>query len=182
MTSSFDRAPTVETKRLRLRAHTLADFEASVPMWNDPIVTRFIGGRPYTREEVWQRVQRYAGSWVLLGHGFWAIEEKSSGKMIGEIGIMDAKRDIDPPFGEDLEMGWALLPEAHGKGYGVEALQAALDWEAMHLGGACLVALIDPDNAASIKLAHKFGFTERARTTYRNVPSLQFELRSKPRA
>ena len=43
---------------------------------------------------------------------------------------MDAKRDIDPPFGEDRELGWALLPEAHGKGYASEALQAALEWEA----------------------------------------------------
>lgn len=177
MTSSgFDRAPVIETERLRLRAHTAADFDASVPMWNDPIVTRFIGGRPYTREEVWQRLQRYAGSWVLLGHGFWAIEDKTRGKLIGEIGIMDAKRDIDPPFGEDREFGWALLPEAHGKGFAGEALQAVLDWEKRHLGGDCIVALIDPDNAPSIKLAHRFGFIERARTTYRGVATIQFEL------
>ncbi len=178
MTSSvFDRAPVVETERLRLRAHTAADFAASIPMWNDPIVTRFIGGRPYTPEEVWQRLQRYAGSWVLLGHGFWAIEDKATGKLIGEIGIMDAKRDMDPPFGEDRELGWALLPEAHGKGYASEALQAALDWEARVLGAPCVVAMIDPDNVASIKLAEKFGFVERARTTYRGVPTIQFERR-----
>jgi RimJ/RimL family protein N-acetyltransferase len=178
MTSSlFDRAPVVETERLRLRAHTAGDFAASIPIWNDPIVTRFIGGRPYTPEEVWQRLQRYAGSWVLLGHGFWAIEDKATGKLIGEIGVMDAKRDMNPPFGDDRELGWALLPEAHGKGYASEALRAALDWEARVLGAPCLVAMIDPDNAASIKLAEKFGFVERARTTYRGVPTIQFERR-----
>jgi RimJ/RimL family protein N-acetyltransferase len=174
--SGFDRAPTVETERVRLRAHTAADFEACVPLWNDPIVTRFIGGRAYTAEEVWQRIQRYAGSWALLGHGFWAIEDKATGKLIGEIGIMDAKRDIDPPFGDSLEMGWALLPSAHGKGFAGEALQAALDWEARHLRGDCLVAMIDPDNGASIKLARRMGFTERGRATYRGLPSLVFEL------
>jgi RimJ/RimL family protein N-acetyltransferase len=173
----FDAAPTVETERLRLRAHTADDLEASLPIWNDPIVTRFIGGRPYTREEVWQRLQRYAGSWAMLGHGFWAIEDRSSGKLIGEIGIMDAKRDIDPPFGEDREFGWALLPEVHGKGYATEALQRALEWEANYLGGECLVALIDPDNAPSIRLAARFGFTERARTTYKGVATIQFEKR-----
>ncbi len=182
MTSSasdqkFFRAPTVETERLRLRAHTATDFEASLPMWNDPIVTRFIGGRPYTAEEVWQRLQRYAGSWVLLGHGFWAIEEKASGKIVGEIGIMDAKREMDPPFGGDREFGWALLPNAHGKGYASEALQAALDWEADVFGAPCVVAMIDPDNMASIKLAKKFGFVERARAIYKGVPTIQFELR-----
>lgn len=170
--------PTVETERLRLRAHTRADYETCVPMWNDPIVTRFIGGRPFTREEVWQRLLRYAGSWVLLGHGFWAIEDKASGKMIGEIGVMNARREMNPPFGEDEpEFGWALLPDAHGKGYAAEALQAALDWEAANLGSPCVVAMIDPDNAPSIKLAHKFGFRERVRTTYKDVPTIQFELR-----
>ncbi len=172
-----DRAPLVETDRLRLRAHTANDFQACIPLWNDPIVTRFIGGRSYTPEEVWQRIQRYAGSWVLLGHGFWAIEEKSTGKLIGEIGIMDAKRDMDPPFGDDLELGWALLPASHGKGYASEALEATLDWERRQFDAACLVALIDPDNAPSIRLAHKFGFMERARTVYRGVPSIQFEKR-----
>ena len=178
MTSSgFDRAPVIETPRLRLRPHTAADFEACLPMWNDPIVTRFIGGRPYTGEEVWQRIQRYAGSWVLLGHGFWVIEDRAAGLLIGEIGIMDAHRDIDPPFGEDRELGWALLPNAHGKGFASEALQTVLDWERQVFNAPCLVALIDPDNAPSIRLAHKFGFTERARTVYKNVPTIQFERR-----
>ena len=178
MTSSgFDRAPTVETPRLRLRAHTAADFPACVLLWNDPIVTRFIGGRPYTEEEVWQRVQRYAGSWMLLGHGFWVIEEKTTGKLVGEIGIMDAKRDIEPSFGDDRELGWALLPEVHGRGYASEALQAVLDWEHRIFNAPCLVALIDPDNAPSIKLARKFGFTVRARSIYKTVATIQFERR-----
>jgi len=178
MTSSgFDRAPVVETARLRLRAHTAADFDACLPMWNDPIVTRFIGGRAYTAEEVWQRIQRYAGSWALLGHGFWVIEEKSSRKLVGEIGIMDARRDMDPPFGDDRELGWALLPEAHGHGYASEALQAVLEWEARVFNAPCFVCMIDPDNAPSIKLALKFGFTERVRTTYKTVPTIQFEKR-----
>jgi RimJ/RimL family protein N-acetyltransferase len=175
--SVFERAPLVETERLRLRGHTALDFEASLPMWNDPIVTRFIGGRAYSAEEVWQRLQRYAGSWALLGHGFWVIEHKASAKLIGEIGVMDAKRDIDPPFGEDREVGWALLPEAHGQGYASEALSAALAWESRYLGGERLVALIDPDNTPSIKLAQKFAFTERARSTYKGVATIQFELR-----
>lgn len=177
MTSSgFDRAPPIETERLRLRGHIAVDFPACTLLWNDPVVTRFIGGRAYTPEEVWQRLQRYAGSWVLLGHGFWAIEEKISAKLIGEIGIMDAKRDIDP-IGNDLELGWALLPEAHGKGYASETLKAVLDWERQVLASSCLVALIDPDNAPSIRLANKFGFSERTRSVYRGVPSIQYERR-----
>jgi RimJ/RimL family protein N-acetyltransferase len=178
--SGFDRAPTIETARLRLRAHTAADFEACVPIWNDPIVTRFIGGRSYTREEVWQRVQRYAGSWVLLGHGFWVIEEKASGEVIGEIGIMDAKRAIEPPFGDNLELGWALLPRAHGKGYASEALETVLAWERDVFNAPSVICIIDPDNAPSIRLAQKYGFVENARSTYMNTPTLQFIRRRTP--
>lgn len=144
-------------------------------VWNDPIVTRHIGGRPFTREEVWQRLLRYAGSWVLLGHGFWIIEDRVTGMLLGEIGILNAKREIEPPL-DDLELGWALLPEAHGKGYASEALQAVLDWEEKVFGSPRLLAIIDPDNAPSLKLAAKFGFVELAQTTYKGVPIIQFEL------
>ena len=178
MTSSGPRlAPVIETARLRLRGHRADDLAACLPLWNDPIVTRFIGGRSYTQEEVWQRVQRYAGSWVLLGHGFWVIEEKAGGKLVGEIGIMDAKREIDPPFGDDRELGWALMPDAHGKGYASEALAAVLDWERDTFKAPCLVALIDPDNTPSIKLAEKYGFRERVLSVYKSVPTIQFERR-----
>ncbi|MEQ1784376.1 MAG: GNAT family N-acetyltransferase [Hyphomonadaceae bacterium] len=176
MTSSGHKfAPVVETARLRLRGHRAEDLPACLPLWNDPIVTRFIGGRPYTQEEVWQRVQRYAGSWVLLGHGFWVIEDKAAGKLIGEIGMMDAKREIHPPFGDDRELGWALTPDAHGKGYASEALAAVLQWERDAFNAPCLVALIDPDNAPSIRLAEKYGFSERVRSVYKGVPTIQFE-------
>ena len=136
-----------------------------------------ISDRSYTQEEVWQRVQRYAGSWVLLGHGFWVIEEKASGKLVGEIGIMDAKREIDPPFGDDRELGWALMPDAHGKGYASEALAAVLDWERDVFNAPCVVALIDPDNTPSIRLAAKFGFRERLRSVHKHVPTIQFARR-----
>jgi RimJ/RimL family protein N-acetyltransferase len=42
--------PTLETERLILRPHRLADFDAYVEMWADPDVVRFIGGKPFDRE------------------------------------------------------------------------------------------------------------------------------------
>ncbi len=38
--------PILETERLRLRGHRRDDFAASAAMWADPIVTRYIGGKP----------------------------------------------------------------------------------------------------------------------------------------
>jgi RimJ/RimL family protein N-acetyltransferase len=176
MTSrSFDRAPLIETERLRLRAHRIEDLPVCAAMWRDPDVVRFIGGRAFTREEVWARILRYAGMWVMMGHGFWAIEEKSSGALIGEVGAMEARRDIEPSFEGEPEIGWALVPAAHGKGYASEAVAAALGWADRHIDAPKQVCIISPGNAASIRVAEKFGFRERARTTYHGAETIQFE-------
>lgn len=177
MTSSVREtsAPVLTTARLRLRGHRADDLDAAMPMWSDPITTRFIGGRPYTREEVWQRIQRYAGSWALLGFGFWAVEDVASGRIIGEVGVMDAKRDIDPQISDELEMGWALGPGVRGQGYASEAVGAVLGWVESNLGAPRLVAMIAPENEPSLRLAGKFGFVERVRTTYRGEPSIILE-------
>ena len=75
--------PVLETERLRLRRHRLEDFAACTAMWADPIVTRHIGGKPFSQEEVWTRLLRYVGHWAWLGFGYWALEEKASDEFIG---------------------------------------------------------------------------------------------------
>ena len=175
MTSSFDRAPRIETGRLVLRAHVPDDLPVCAAMWADADVVRYIGGRLFSREEVWARLLRYAGMWAVMGHGFWAIEERSSGRLVGEVGIMEARRDIEPSFEGEPEVGWALTPAAHGKGYASEALAAVLAWGDEHLEAPSMVCIISPENTASVRLAAKFGFRERARTTYHGSPTVQFE-------
>jgi RimJ/RimL family protein N-acetyltransferase len=173
MTSS---APEILTDRLRLRAHTAADYGQVAAMWGDPEVTRFIGGKPQTREEAWSRLLRYAGMWALTGKGFWVIETRDGREFLGEVGVMDAKRDMDPPFGADEpEVGWALLPSSQGKGYAGEAVKAAVTWADRALKAPLLVAIISPENTPSIKLAEKIGFNERLRTIYHDKPTIQFE-------
>jgi RimJ/RimL family protein N-acetyltransferase len=180
MTSNvFERAPTLETERLRLRAHTRHDLDACFAIWGDPDVTRFIGGKPSTREESWARIVRCAGLWALMGYGFWAIEDKASGRVVGDIGIMESKRAIVPSFEGQPEVGWALAPSVHGMGYASEALSAVLGWADANLSAPSLVCIIAPGNAPSLKLAVKFGFCEKVRTTYHNEPIVQFE-RLKP--
>ncbi|MDE2272066.1 MAG: GNAT family N-acetyltransferase, partial [Xanthomonadaceae bacterium] len=125
-------APLLETERLRLRGHRLDDYAALAAIWADPQVVRYIGGKPSTPQQSWQRLLRYAGLWHLLGYGFWAIEEKSSGRMLGDIGYMDVKRDIVPALDGMPEVGWVLVPDAQGKGYASEALVAALAWGDAH--------------------------------------------------
>lgn len=164
-------APILETERLRLRAHTLGDFEATAAMWAEEAVTRFIGGKPSTREEAWARLLRYPGHWALLSYGFWLIEEKTSGRFVGEGGFGNFKREIEPPL-DAPEQGWALAPWAHGKGYASEAIGAMIKWGEAHFGRTDFVCMISPENAPSLRLAEKFGYREYARTDYKGAASI----------
>src|SRR4051812_2186757 len=92
-------APGLATERLLLRAHRPDDFEPCLAMWSDAAVTCYIGGKPFAADEVWGKILRYAGLWSLLGFGYWAIEERRSGRFVGEVGFADFKRDLVPSFG-----------------------------------------------------------------------------------
>ncbi len=168
--------PLLETERLRLRGHAAADFDAVAAMWADPDVVRHIGGRPSTREESWARLLRYPGMWALLGYGFWAIEEKASGRLLGEGGFADFKRDIAPVIVAP-EQGWALASWAHGRGYGAEAVAAMVAWGETHFARRDFVCIISPENAASIRVAEKVGYREIARTTYKDAPTVIYRRR-----
>ena len=169
--------PIVETERLILRDHRLADFDAYVAMWRDPAVTRFIGGRARSRDETWIRFLRHAGMWHHLGFGFWAIEEKASGRLVGEGGFHELMRDMRPSLEGTLETGWSLLPEAHGKGYATEAVSAMLGWAAAAKPGLPITCFIDPGNAASIRVAARLGFVERCRGDFGGEPVIVFDHR-----
>jgi RimJ/RimL family protein N-acetyltransferase len=158
-----------------LRGHTLADFDECAAMWGDALVTRHIGGRPSTEEEVWARVLRYAGLWALLGYGYWAVRERDTGRFVGDVGLADFRRDITPSLGDAPEAGWVLAPWAHGRGFATEAVRAVLAWSDAHLAAPRTVCLIDPGNAASIHVAEKCGFREHARGTYKGEESIILE-------
>lgn len=163
--------PVIETERLRLRGHELRDFEAFAAMWGDPNVTRFIGGKPSSREDSWRRFLTYPGHWQILGHGFWLIEEKATGVFVGDGGFANFKRELTPRF-EAPEMGWALASAMHGKGYAREAITAMTGWGEKHFDRRDFVCMISPGNAPSLSLATKLGFREYARTEYRGEPSV----------
>ena len=162
-------APTLETERLVLRAHEEADLADCAAMWADPTVVRHIGGRPFTREEVWRKILGYAGHWALMGFGYWVVREKASGAFVGEVGFADFKRDIQPSIEGLAEAGWVLVPRAHGKGFATEAVRAALDW---HRGAS--VCLIDQGNVASLRVASKCGYAEYARPVYHGTETILF--------
>ena len=169
--------PNIETERLRLRGYRHEDFDDYAAMWADPVVTRFIGGKPISREASWTRFLRQLGVWQAFGFGFWVVEDKATGAFLGEAGFHDLKRDLKPSLEGTLETGWGFVPPAHGKGIATEVVAAIIAWGEKNRPDMRMTCLIDPGNAASRRVAEKFGFRELAQTTYGGAPTVVFERR-----
>ena len=167
--------PVLETSRLRLRGFRAADFDAWFAISQQPDFHRYLTPEPMPAEEVWKLLLRSAGHWVIMGYGFWAVEEKASGRFVGGIGFLNLKRALDPPLGEAPEIGWVLDPALHGQGYASEGVAAALAWGQNHFGSVRTVCIIHPDNQPSLGVAAKFGYREYARTTYHDQPIVLLE-------
>ncbi|HET9429376.1 MAG TPA: GNAT family N-acetyltransferase [Allosphingosinicella sp.] len=166
--------PVLETARLRLRPYRAGDLEAQAAILADPQVTRYLGGTPLSREDAWRRLLCGPSLWTLLGYGYWAVERLEGGSMIGFMGFADFKRDMAPSIDGLPEMGWIFAPEAQGQGYCTEAVRAGLAWADETLKGEKIVAIINPDNLPSIRVAERCGFSGRQEATYRGEPILLF--------
>nr|WP_250890680.1 GNAT family N-acetyltransferase [Sphingobium nicotianae] len=151
---------------MRLRAHCRADFPAMKALWQHPATIRFISGAGQDDQAVWFRLLRYGGMWPLLGFGFWVFEDKATGAYLGEGGLLDAARGI-AALEQMPEAGWALIPEAYGKGLATEAMRAVLAWADARLDAARTGCIIDPGNAPSRRVAEKLGYGDVERVDYR---------------
>lgn len=146
--------PTVvlRTERLRLRHMLEADAAFMLGLLNDPAWIRFIGDRG-VRTEDQARDYILAGPVDMvrrLGFGFYVVELEETGCAVGVCGL--AKRD----FLDDVDIGYAFVPEYGGQGYALEAAQGVMA-HAAELGLKRIVATVLPDNSASIRLLEKLG-------------------------
>jgi RimJ/RimL family protein N-acetyltransferase len=167
-------APVLETPRLRLRGFRASDLDAQAAAMTDREVVRHLGGSPMSREETWRKILASPGLWALLGYGYWVVERLEDGAYLGQIGFADFKRDMVPNIEGIPEMGWIVARQAQGQGYAMEALLAALAWADEALGSGEVVAIISHENAPSIRIAEKGGFSVREEAVYKGEPILLF--------
>jgi RimJ/RimL family protein N-acetyltransferase len=167
----------IETERLALTKPTLADLEASYAMNSDAVVARFIGGKPASREDVWNKLLRNIGHWASYGYGIFAVREKVGGAFVGEVGLAHFSRGFGDAFDPFPEAAWVLVSGAQGKGYAAEAAAAAHAWMDRSHKLQRSVCIIHPDNRASIRLAERLGYTGFGETNHRDARLTMFERR-----
>ncbi|HLJ85110.1 MAG TPA: GNAT family N-acetyltransferase [Candidatus Eremiobacteraceae bacterium] len=164
--------PILETDRLKLRGHRLEDFEACAAVWADPAVVRYISGKPSTRTQSWLRMLAYGGHWQHVPFGYWAVEEKKTGRYIGDVGFADFKRDTIERMRDVPEVGWVLASQVHGMGYATEAVHAAVAWADQKIDAPRTVCMIDPENLASLRVAEKIGYEAFERGLFNDAPTV----------
>ncbi len=142
--------PVLHTERLILRPIALEDFPRWAEMMADPEAARFLGGAQ-PAATAWRGFMTMAGAWSLTGISMFSLVDRETGLWLGRIGPWR------PHGWPGNEVGWGLHPEAQGKGYGVEAATAALDYAFDVLDWPDVIHCIDPDNTPSQRLAERVG-------------------------
>jgi RimJ/RimL family protein N-acetyltransferase len=143
----------LETERLVLRQITTDDAAFILELLNDPSWIRFIGNKGVrTLDDARAYIRRVPmASYERHGFGLYLTAIKESGVPIGMCGLV--KRDAL----DDVDIGFAFLPQYCGQGYAFEAAAAALAHGKRTLGLARIVAITSPDNHSSVRLLHKIG-------------------------
>jgi RimJ/RimL family protein N-acetyltransferase len=143
----------LETERLILRRLTVDDDAFILELLNDPAWLEYIGdkgvrtladARDYIRNGPMAMYERN-------GFGLYLTERRSDATALGLCGLI--KRDTL----EDVDIGFAFLPQFRGQGYGFESASAVMGYGKDTFGLKRIVAIASPDNGSSARLLEKLG-------------------------
>ena len=162
----------LKTERLRLRLFNYDDIQIMFELGTDPEIIRYAEPEPLKDlQEARQRLEEGPLSdYEKYGYGRFAVELKETGKVIGFCGIKYIE-EIGLP-----EVGYRYLTEYWGRGIGTEAARACVEFARDDLKIKKLVALIIPENTASIRVAEKLGMTKGPLIHVYDEDALQYEL------
>ncbi|WP_095588442.1 GNAT family N-acetyltransferase [Actibacterium ureilyticum] len=141
--------PVLETRRLVLRGPEpgdYPDFKATFASYR----SRFMGG-PLNPYETWMLYAAEIGHWEIRGFGMWMIHLKDSAETVGMAG------GWQPAVWPEREIAWIIWPDKAGRGYALEATDAARRFFYTQRGWDGAVSYIDPKNLDSIRLAERLG-------------------------
>lgn len=171
--------PDIETARLQLQQLVADDAEFILRLTNSAGWLRFIGDRGvHTLQDALGYIE--AGPQAMFaahGHGLWRVNRRGDPTAIGLCGLI--RRDSLPA----PDLGFALLPEHCGQGYAVEAAQACVVHAREVLRWPQLLAILQADNAGSMRLLKKLGFEIVATATddtTEAIPLLRMQLDLQP--
>jgi len=146
----------LDTPRLRLEPMVPAHRLGLNRLNSDPVVQRYLSGRPETQEETDAVIERVQARWAEHGFSWWSFIERESGEIIGAGCIQHLGRIV----GEPLEIGWRLRQDRWGRGLASEAAQAMGDFAFRTQPIELLVSVCHPDNENSWRVMERLGMRD----------------------
>jgi RimJ/RimL family protein N-acetyltransferase len=148
--------PCLHTERLLLRAYRREDFDAYAAHIADPVSAVHLG--PADRHAAWRIFCSQAGLWLLHGAGWWTVEEKATGQVVGSVGAFFREESTV------MELGWNTYRAFWGQGFANEAAAAALNHALEVRREPKVRALIASANESSLRVAKRLGLMYEADT------------------
>lgn len=147
--------PTITTARLLLRGFREEDFDAYAAHLADR-EARPPPLEPVDRRTAWRMFAAGIGCWALTRAGAWAVTLRSTGEVVGTVGVFYREAPSGAPR-SDLEQGWFIYRQHWRNGYASEAAAAALAYGFETIGASRVIAHIDEANFASIAVSQRIG-------------------------
>ncbi len=116
---------------------------------------------------------RYAGmnGAALSGFGWWLVFERGDGKLAGQVALKPL-----PDLPGEIEIGWQLVPDQRGKGYASEAARRLIAHGFASKSLEQIVAVIVPENTASLGVAARLGMAKSAEIMKAGLPHHLFRV------
>lgn len=171
----------LETEHCLVRETTVADVDEFYRIYSEPSITEFM--EPLYEDP--ERERDYARDYIdkvygFYGFGIWTVlakketcktvvqaedeSEKDNGfEVIGRAGICYREGYEDP------EIGFIIAADKQGMGYATEVCRAIMQYGHEELGFERILAFVQPDNKASLRVCEKLGMYRLDRTQLKGV-------------
>jgi len=163
----------LESERLIVREFKEEDIDELALILGDPEVMKYSLKGPLSKEETLDYLrQRMLKSYEEHGYGLWALVSKETNRVIGLAGPINQIIDGE----EYVEIGYRITRSEWGKGFATEAVECIRDFAFTHLHLDKVIAIIDPSNTQSIRVAEKAGYKLQKTTTFHGFHVGIYEL------
>lgn len=155
-----------ETARLILRTEAPGDLDRWMEVMNTPAIRKYLGG-VQERHEVEAGFARKAAGIARDGHGFWHLQTKDDGLLIGQCGFAAIEAEAaGPVLNAGQQIGWSIVESHWRQGYAMEAARAVIDIAFTSHGLDLLYAQTSEANAPSWRMMEKLGMKRMAELDY----------------
>ena len=156
----------IETERLLIRPFEVSDVDSMAAIYGDPEVMRHVCLGVLDRDATAALLAEYRRAQDERGFSTWAVVEKESGAVIGDVGFGLYRPTSEP------ELGYTFAAALWGRGYALEAARACVAAALAHFPQRRLVAKVEPENERSLRLAERLGMRTVETITVADRPHL----------